>query len=84
MELFQASFSGVLRIILWFLLISFIIRLVARLALPMVVRKAEQAMREKQQGPINRKEGEVTIERPKSKTRDSVGGEYVDYVEIRD
>lgn len=84
----EASFTGVIRIIFYFFLISFIIRLVAKLALPYVIKKGEEAMRERagqfHQPQSNRKEGEVTIEtkgRKSSKKDDD--DEYVDYVEIR-
>ena len=87
--IYEASLSGILRIIFWILVISFVIRLVARMALPHVIRKAEEKMRERsreygrsQQPP--RSEGEITIEKGKNARAGSGGGDYVDYVEIKD
>jgi len=90
MELYEASLSNVLRIVLWLILISFIIRLVARLALPIVIKKAEQRMRENQSGQTRshqppRKEGEVTVEKNGDRSGNTPrDGDYVDYVEIRE
>jgi hypothetical protein len=84
----EASFSGLLRVIFWILVVSAIIRLVAYLATPYVVRKAEETLRSRmqnQQGQRDqRREGEVTVEPPKKKSTPDKGGEYVDYVEIKD
>jgi hypothetical protein len=86
---YESSFSGIIRIIFWIILVSFIIRLVARMALPLVVKKAEQKMRERaqqfeesQRPPRN--EGEVTIEKPKRSGKGSADGEYTDYIEVKD
>jgi Na+/H+ antiporter NhaC len=85
----EASFTGVIRIIFYIILISFIIRLVARLALPIVVKKAEENMRKradnfyKSQQP-QRQEGDVKVESNKKKEKHEIDGEYVDYVEIKD
>jgi hypothetical protein len=85
----EASFSGVLRILFWIFAIAFLIRLIANMALPYVMRKAEQKMREnaqrfqESQRPT-RSEGEVTIESNKSKSRNKGDDDYVDYVEIKD
>lgn len=87
----EASLSGVIRIIFYILLASFIIRLIARLALPIVLRKGEQAMREraaefyarKQQEEF-RKEGEIRVEKkPESGSSKKDEGDYVDFVEIK-
>jgi hypothetical protein len=84
----EASFSGLLRVIFWILLVSAAIRLIAYLATPYVVRKAEETLRSRmqnQQGGHNqRKEGDVTVETPKKKVSTDKGGDYVDYVEIKD
>jgi hypothetical protein len=89
MEIYQASLSGVLRIIFWLFVISFIIRLIARLALPIVVKKASQVMNEKarqhsasQSAP--RQEGEIRVEKMKATPPASDQGDYVDFVEIRE
>lgn len=85
----EASFTGVIRIIFYIILISFIIRLIARIALPIVVKKAEENMRNRadnfyrsQQPP--RPEGDVKVESNKKKDKREIDGEYVDYVEIKD
>ncbi len=85
----EASFTGVIRIIFYIILISFIIRLIARIALPIVVKKAEEKMRNQadnfyrsQQPP--RPEGDVKVESTKKKDKREIDGEYVDYVEIKD
>lgn len=88
MQVYEASLMGVIRILLWLFLISMIIRLVARLALPVVIRKAEQTMRDRQNGfhktqNSPRREGEVTIETPRTSAA-SKEGEYVDFVEIKE
>jgi hypothetical protein len=85
----EASFSGVLRILFWFFVISMAIRLLARLLLPYILKKSEQTMRERmqqmqeQQRP-QRHEGEVTIEKNSNSSGPAGTGEYVDYVEIKD
>jgi hypothetical protein len=85
----EASFSGVLRILFWIFAISFAIRLLARLALPHVMRKAEEKMREnmrrqqESQRP-SRREGDVSIDSSKFDGKNKNDGEYVDYVEIKD
>lgn len=85
----EASLQGIVKIIFWFFAIAFIIRLVARMALPYVVKKGEQAMRDRmqqmqdQQRP-QRNEGEVTIEKNASAHTSKGSGDYVDYVEIKD
>ena len=86
---YEASISGILRIILWIILISFIIRLIARLATPYVVKKAEETLRNRaaqfnQQNQPPRKEGEITIEKNKSNQKGTGSGDYVDYVEVKD
>jgi hypothetical protein len=90
MEVYESSLSGVLRIILWLILISFLIRLIARLALPVVIKKADQAMRDRaaayqSQNQPPRPEGQVTVEKSNGGSgKKADGGDYVDYVEIRD
>lgn len=86
---YEASLTGVIRIIFYLILFSFIIRIIARMALPIVVKRAESRMRqqaEEYQRRTNppRKEGEVTIESNNKSNGKSNDGEYVDYVEIKD
>lgn len=85
----EASFTGVIRIIFYIVLISFIIRLIARLALPIVVKKAEESMRKRAENYYNsqqpqRPEGDVKVESNKKNEKREIDGEYVDYVEIKD
>lgn len=88
---YEASLSGVLRIILWIIVISFILRLIARMAMPYVMKKAQEQMRQRmsdfqqQQRPQHRHEGDVTIQSGgRSQSNSNKDGEYVDYVEIKD
>jgi hypothetical protein len=84
----EASFSGLLRVIFWILVVSAAIRLIAYLATPYVVRKAEETLRSRmqnQQRPQDhRKEGDVIVEPTKKKQNPDKGGDYVDYIEIKD
>lgn len=86
---YEASFSGIIKILFWIFFISFLIRLIARMALPHVMRKAQERMNEnarqfnERQQPI-RPEGDVTIEKGKSSKGGSDGGDYINYVEIKD
>ena len=84
----EASLQGIFKIIFWFFVISFLIRLIGRMLLPYLVRKGEQNLRDRmskmqeQQKPL-RPEGHVTIETNKG-TNSNSNGDYVDYVEIKD
>ena len=86
---YEASLAGILRIIFWILVVSFVIRLIARLAIPHVVRAAQDRMQEQMRNQQRtqedrRKEGEIRVEsnnRDKGRNDD---GEYVDYVEIKE
>ena len=86
---YEASLAGILRIIFWILVVSFVIRLIARLAIPQVVRAAQDRMQEQMRNQQRtqedrRKEGEIRVEsnnRDKGRNDD---GDYVDYVEIKE
>ncbi|MDZ4751514.1 MAG: hypothetical protein SGI87_07875 [Flavobacteriales bacterium] len=83
----EASISGVLKIIFYIILFSALIRFVAHLAAPYVIRNAQEALKERmrsqQEQNQQRREGDITIEKsPKSAKDDK--GEYVDYVEIKE
>jgi hypothetical protein len=90
--IYEASLGGLVRVLFWFFAAYFVIRLVARMALPVVIRKSEEHMRKQaeafrqQQGHGERKraEGEVTVERNDARKSTSRDGDYVDYVEIKD
>lgn len=86
---YEASFSGILRILFWIFAIAFLIRLVANMALPHVIRKAEEKMRDnarrnQDNARPSRPEGQVTVESAKRDSKDDQGGDYVDYVEIKE
>jgi hypothetical protein len=85
----EASISGVIRIIFYILLFSALLRLIARLAVPYVVKKSQENLRKQaenfyQQQQPQRPEGEVRVESKANKNSKSNDGEYVDYVEIKD
>ena len=86
---YEASLAGILRIIFWILVVSFVIRLIARLAIPHVVRAAQERMHEQMRNQQHareerRPEGEVRVEsHPNNKSKNN-DGEYVDYVEIKE
>lgn len=91
--IYEASFTGLIRIIFYIIAVSFIIRLIARMALPYVVKNSQEAMKEQarrfyeqqqQQARPARKEGEVTIEKNNSSSKSNGKEEYVDFVEIKD
>jgi uncharacterized membrane protein len=78
-----------LRIIFWILVVSFVIRLIARLAIPHVVRAAQERMQEQmrnqqQAREERRPEGEVRVESHTNNKSKKNDGEYVDYVEIKE
>jgi uncharacterized membrane-anchored protein YitT (DUF2179 family) len=89
----EASVSGLLRTLFYFFLGYMIIKLIARLALPYVISKGEEAMRQRaaqfyenqhKQAAEQRREGEVRVEQKQSaqsKYKDE--GDYVDFVEIK-
>jgi hypothetical protein len=86
---YEASLAGIIRILFWILAISFIIRLVARIAIPYVVRGAQERMQEQMRNEQRaredrRREGEVRVESNKSGKGRNDDGEYVDFVEIKE
>jgi hypothetical protein len=85
----EASISGVFRIIFYILIFSTLLRLIARLAVPYVVKKSQENLRKQaenfyQQQQPQRPEGEVRVESKANKNSKSNDGDYVDYVEIKD
>lgn len=85
--IYEASLRGLFNFIFWLVAISFILRLIARLATPYVVRKAQEQMRNQMNGQgtdhtqqRRRQEGEVTVEKQPNRPQ----GEYTDYIEIKD
>lgn len=79
-----ASFNGLLRTILWIFAIYYIMKFLARLLLPVVVKKtfekAEEHIRQQQEQYTQQNSAQKnTTEKPKEK---KVFGEYIDYEEI--
>ena len=89
-----ASVQGVLRTILIILLVYYGVKIALRyfgpVLLAYITKKAGEKFQQRfdtfqrrSQNRTNQTEGEVTIERPKSKpSRNSSEGEYIDYEEI--
>ena len=79
-----ASFNGLLRTILWIFAIYYIMKFLASLLLPVVVKKtfekAEEHIRQQQEQYTQQNSTQKnTTEKPKEK---KVVGEYIDYEEI--
>jgi hypothetical protein len=86
---YEASLGGVIKIIFWILVVSFVIRLIARLAIPHVVRGAQERMQEQMRNQQRaredrRKEGEIRVESNNHGKGRNDDGDYVDYVEIKE
>ena len=83
-----ASFIGLLKTLLIFVLVYTIFKYLMRLFAPFIVKsiakKAEAHFRNQSAPkPPTQKEGEVTIDKmPNSKTSNNDVGEYVDYEEV--
>lgn len=87
---YEASIGGLLRTIITILIIIMIIRLIARLAYPIVIRKAEETMRQRadefyRRNQDQRREGDIKVEKNKTNNSNKQDdGDYVDFVEIKD
>lgn len=93
-----ASLTGFLRIILIFLVFYFLLKLIGRLVIPWLAKKAKNKMSERMQEEMRnreethrppRQEGEVTIEYSKDNIQDKKSknpqkgsGDYVDFEEL--
>ena len=83
-----ASFIGLLKTLLIFVLVYTIFKYLMRLFAPFIVKsiakKAEAHFRNQSAPkPPNQKEGEISIDKmPNSKTSNNDVGEYVDYEEV--
>lgn len=89
--IYEASIGGVFRIILWIIVISLLIRFIARLTAPIIIRKVQDEMKQKMNEHFEsrqpkRSEGDVSINSSSSHShiKKNHEGEYVDYVEIKD
>lgn len=85
---YESSLAGVFRIIFWLVLISLLVRVVARLAIPLVVRHSSEQLRKTMENTHRnnqRSEGTVTVENKKSSlTSSAEKSEYVDFVEMKE
>lgn len=80
-----ASFNGLLKTILWIFAFYYIFKFLARLLLPVIVKKtfekAEQHIKQQQQNYTQQQQSQNTSN-PKPKEK-KVVGEYIDYEEIK-
>lgn len=73
--MFESSFSGFIRMLFWFFVLTFLFRWIMRMYF---------SAKYSRQHYDHRREGEVTVE-TKKKTRSIADeGEYVDFIEIKD
>jgi heme exporter protein D len=81
----MASLAGVLRIILWFFVIYFTIRLIIRIAAPVVIKKSQEAlMREMERQNARRSQQSTANSQQVNNKKNDPEGEYVDFIEIKD
>lgn len=73
-----ASFTGLVKIIFWLIVVSSIFRFFIKLTANYAVRKVNEEVNQQ------RKEGEVHIQNSQNSKKPSPEGEYVDYIEIKD
>lgn len=86
----EASFLGLIKMILIILLIYFGVKILSRLFAPLLIKYVAKKAEQKFGGQFNNqrhtkstKEGEVTIDKiPKRKQSNIKVGDYVDYEEI--
>jgi len=86
----EASFTGVLKVILIILLVYYGLKILTRIFAPVLLRYVSKKAGEKfqqqfnqYQHQTNQDEGEVTIDKkPKRKSSNKDVGEYIDYEEI--
>ena len=79
--LMYATLGGVIRTIFWIILISYLLRFIARMSVQYAMNKTQEEMqrqfRQQQQHYSNQN-------RPEEPKRKEPVGEYVDYIEIKD
>ena len=85
----EASFTGLLRVLLIIMLVYYVLKFIGRYLLPMflhkTVSKMEERMREQQEANQPQgKVGETVIDRKPSDHKDTPKdtGEYIDYEEV--
>ena len=85
-----ANLYTFVKTILWILFIIYALRFIARLAAPVLIRKAEDHLREEARRRADAQEskrptGHVKVDQqPHGPSNPDPGGDYVDYVEIKD
>ena len=75
----EASLPGLIKVILWLLFISAIVRFFIRVTAQYAVNKVNDEVQKK-----SRREGDVTVQGNAKKTSKEVDGDYVDFIEIKD
>ena len=81
---------GLLKFIFWFFFISYLIKILARLFAPILMKRFANKMQDRfnqhyqDQQPPSQQEGEVTIEKTHNSMKKKAGniGEYVDFEEV--
>lgn len=73
-----ASFTGLVKIIFWLIVVSSIFRFFIKLTANYAVRKVNEEVNRQ------RKEGEVHIQNSQNSQKPTPEGEYVDFIEIKD
>ena len=87
---------GLLRFLFWFFLISYLLKVLARVFAPILIKRFTNKMQDRFQGQSNQRyedpqnpiqpEGKVTLKKTKSSTQtksDGVG-DYVDFEEVEE
>ncbi len=72
---YSASLWGVIRILLWIIFISYLLRMIARMSVNYAMNKTREE--------LERQQRQATTAQPTKKNQAPVG-EYVDYIEIKD
>lgn len=79
----EASLPGFVRTILWIIAIYYILKFLARLFLPVMMRKmvekAQEQFNQQQQNQFDTNPNNPSSEKPKEK---KIVGEYIDYEEV--
>ena len=82
--LMYATLGGVIRTIFWIILISYLLRFIARMSVQYAMNKTQEEMqRQFQQQQQQQQQQQYQNKHQSSKSHEPVG-EYVDYIEIKD
>jgi flagellar biosynthesis/type III secretory pathway M-ring protein FliF/YscJ len=73
--MYTASLWGVIRILLWIIFISYLLRMIARMSVNYAMNKTREE--------LERQQRQATAQ-PSTKKNQTPVGEYVDYIEIKD